>query len=121
VLVTKLSTLSQISVLPSTITRKYASVPYDPLQIGRELSVDCVLTGSFQRAGTRIRTTVQLIHVESGRAVLSDIIDHEFTDVFSVQDLISDQVMHSIVLMAAGGCKDKIEGTNSGSTNRNNP
>jgi DNA-binding winged helix-turn-helix (wHTH) protein len=102
VLVTKLSALSQISILPAAITRKYASAPYDPVQVGRELSVDCVLTGSFQRADTRIRTTVQLIHVESGKVVLSEIIDYEFTDVFSAQDLISEQVTRSIVLMTAG-------------------
>jgi DNA-binding winged helix-turn-helix (wHTH) protein len=120
VLVTKLSNLLQITVLPAANTRKYANSSYDPLQVGKELSVDCVLTGSFQRVGTRIRTIVQLINVESGRVVLSDIIDHDSTDVFSDQDLISERVTRSVLLVFGGDCNDRIDGTKSGSTNLNN-
>jgi DNA-binding winged helix-turn-helix (wHTH) protein len=120
VLVTKLSTFSDISVLPAANTRKCTNIPYDPVQVGKELSVDGVLTGSLQRAGTRIRATVQLINVESGRVVLSDIFDHDFTDVFSIQDLISERVIRLIQVLAGGACNNKIDGTNDGSTNRNN-
>jgi adenylate cyclase len=120
VLVTKLSNLSQINVIPSANTRKYAKVAYDPVEVGKELSVDCVLTGSFQQAGTRIRTTVQLINVESGRVVFSDIIDLDSMDVFSVQDLICERITRSILLLSGGDCNNRIDGTNSGSTNRSN-
>jgi len=120
VLVTKLSNLSQISVLPAASTRKYANLSYDPVQVGKELSVDYVLTGSFQSAGTRTRTIVQLINLESERVIFSEIIDHESTDVFSAQDLISERVTRSIMQLSGGDCNNKIDGTNSGSTNRNN-
>lgn len=97
-LVTKLSNLSQLVVRPTSSTRKYATAPCDPVQIGKELSVDCVLTGSFQRAGGRIRATVQLVSVEKGAVVWSDKIDDVFTDVFSIQDMISEQVSRTFLL-----------------------
>jgi DNA-binding winged helix-turn-helix (wHTH) protein len=100
-LVIKLSNLPQIAVRPTTSTRKYTAAPRDPVQIGRELSVDCVLTGSFQRAGGRIRATVQLVSVEKGAVVWSDKIDDVFTDVFSIQDMISEQFSRTFSLTLA--------------------
>jgi len=96
-LVIKLSALSRLVVRPSSSTRKYAAAPCDPVQIGRELSVDCVLIGSFQRAGGRIRATVQLVSVENEAVVWSDKIDDDFTDVFSIQDMISEKVTRAFL------------------------
>ena len=97
-LVNKLSNLSRLVVRPTSSTRKYAATPCDPVQIGKELSVDCVLIGSFQRAGGRIRATVQLVSVENEAVVWSDKIDDVFTDVFSIQDTISEKVTHAFLL-----------------------
>lgn len=96
-LVNKLSNLSRLVVRPTSSTRKYAA-PCDPVQIGKELSVDCVLTGSFQRAGERIRATVQLVSVENESVLWSDKVDDVFTDVFSIQDTISDKVTRAFLL-----------------------
>jgi DNA-binding winged helix-turn-helix (wHTH) protein len=97
-LVNKLSNLSRLVVRPSSSTRKYAAATCDPVQIGKELSVDCVLTGSFQRAGERIRATVQLVSVENESVLWSDKVDDVFTDVFSIQDTISDKVTCAFLL-----------------------
>jgi len=107
-LVTKLSNLSQIVVRPTSSTRKYAAAPRDPVQAGKELSVDCVLTGSFQRAGSRIRATVQLVSVENGAVVWSDKVDDVFTDVFSIQDMISEQVSRTFLLTLTNQEKTQI-------------
>ena len=120
VLVAKLCNISEIIVLAAAKTGNSANDSYDPARIGKELSADYVLTGSFQRAGNCIRTTVQLINMESGIVALSEIMDHDFTDLFSFQDLVSERVMRSIMLMLGGDCNERIDGTNSGSTNRNN-
>jgi len=97
-LVNKLSNLSRLAVRPTSITRKYAAAPCDPVQIGKELSVDCVLTGAFQRVGDRIRATVQLVSVENEAVVWSDKTDDVFTDVFSIQDTISEKVARAFLL-----------------------
>lgn len=100
-LVIKLSALSRLVVRPSSSTRKYASSPCDPAPIGKELSVDYVLTGSIQRAGGRIRATVQLVSVENAAVVWSDKIDDDYTDVFSTQDMISEKVTRAFLLTLA--------------------
>jgi DNA-binding winged helix-turn-helix (wHTH) protein len=97
-MVNKLSNFSRLVVRPSSSTRKYAAAPCDPVQIGKELAVDCVLTGAFQRAGERIRATVQLVSVENEAVVWSDKVDDVFTDILSIQDTISEKVIHAFLL-----------------------
>jgi DNA-binding winged helix-turn-helix (wHTH) protein/TolB-like protein len=101
-LVAKLSALSRIIVRPSSSTRKYAVAPHDPVGVGKELSVDCVLTGSFQRVGSRIRATAQLVSVEQGAVVWSDKIDDIYTDVFTTQDLLAEQFSRAFSFNLAG-------------------
>ena len=57
--------------------------------IGRSLDVDHVLEGSVRRAGSRLRITVQLVDVASGRQVWAERYDRETDDVFAVQDEIA--------------------------------
>ncbi|MCE9572535.1 MAG: protein kinase [Deltaproteobacteria bacterium] len=62
---------------------------HDVRVIGRNLDVDHVLEGSVRRAGTRLRITVQLVDVASGRQVWAERYDRETDDVFAVQDEIA--------------------------------
>ena len=57
--------------------------------VGRNLDVDHVLEGSVRRAGNRMRITVQLVDVASGRQVWAERYDRETDDVFAVQDEIA--------------------------------
>jgi DNA-binding winged helix-turn-helix (wHTH) protein len=97
-LATRLSNMSQFIVRPASSARKYGVAPHDPVGIGRELAVDYVMTGSFQRVGGRIRATAQLVSVAKEAIVWSDKIDDVFTDVFSIQDLIAEQFSRAFQL-----------------------
>ena len=88
-LVTKLSSLKQIVVRLTNAVRKYST--QDPLVAGRELGVEVVLDGNVQRIGQQIRVTVQLVSVRDGRLLWGGKFDEKFTDIFSVQDAISEQ------------------------------
>src|SRR5204862_1411983 len=57
-LITRLSTLGQLTVRPTSAIRKYAGIEQDPLAAGRELGVEAVLEGSLQRVDDRVRVTV---------------------------------------------------------------
>jgi TolB-like protein len=97
-LITMLSNIQRIIVRPTRAVRKY-NLPYlNPVTVGRELMVDSVLTGSIQRAGDRIRVTVQLISVKFSHTVWSGKFDDHFTDIFTVQDSISAQVVKALTL-----------------------
>ena len=60
--------------------------------IGRELGVAYLLEGSVQKAGSRLRITVQLIETEGGAHVWSARYDGTVDDIFDLQDRITEQV-----------------------------
>lgn len=101
-LITRLSNVGQIVVRPTSSVRKYTSFDQESTQAGRELQVSHVLDGSIQIAGERIRVTAQLVSVEDGRSLWASKFDERFTDIFTVEDVISEQVANALVLKLTG-------------------
>ena len=95
-LITKLSGSTGMVVASLHSARMVADE--DPLVAGRKLGVSCVLEGVVQRAGDRLRVTVRLIKVADGSSPWSGTYDEKFTDVFSVQDTISQKVVEALAL-----------------------
>ncbi len=91
-LITKLSRIGRIIVRPTTAVLKYSAQDQDPLMAGREQSVDAVLDGVVQRVGPRLRVGIQLIRVDSQETLWGDQFEESFTDMFALQDSISEQV-----------------------------
>lgn len=58
-------------------------------EIGKKLNVAYVLEGSVRKSGDKLRITVQLIHVKNGAHIWSETYNHNFTDIFKVQDEIA--------------------------------
>jgi TolB-like protein/Tfp pilus assembly protein PilF len=65
----------------------------DLRSVGQKLGVATVLEGSVQKAGDRVRITVQLINAADGYHLWSEAYDRKLTDVFAVQD----EIAHSVV------------------------
>ena len=61
-------------------------------EIGRRLNVEHVLEGSVRKAGNRIRVTAQLITVADGFHLWSERYDRELTDIFAIQDEITQAI-----------------------------
>jgi DNA-binding winged helix-turn-helix (wHTH) protein/TolB-like protein len=98
-LITKLSNLRQLIVRPTSAVRKYTSPEQDPLAAGREQQVDMVLEGSIQRSGEKVRVTVRLLSVKDRRPLWAHQCDEQqCTDIFALQDLISEQVASKLQL-----------------------
>ncbi len=57
-----------------------------------------VLEGSIQRAGHRIRATVQLVSVQAEAPLWAEKFDVEFRDIFTVEDATSEQVVAALIL-----------------------
>jgi TolB-like protein/DNA-binding winged helix-turn-helix (wHTH) protein/Tfp pilus assembly protein PilF len=94
----KMSKLKQLIVLPTSSVLKYTDRAFDPIATGRTLDVDAVLSGTVQRSGDHLRVAVQLVTVSNGRTVWSEKFDQTFTDIFRIQDAISDSVARSLAL-----------------------
>jgi TolB-like protein len=107
-LITRLSNLRQLIVRPTSAVRKLAGSACDPMQAGRELKVESVLEGSIRRAGERIRVTVQLVRVEDESSLWAERFDEQFTDIFAVEDSISEQVARALMLQLNAQEKQRL-------------
>lgn len=87
-----LSRIRSFFVIARNSAFRYKGRAVDVSQVGRELGVRYVLEGSVQKAGGRVRITVQLIDVTSGAHVWADRVDGTLEDVFDLQDRITERV-----------------------------
>ena len=91
-LIARLSSSGTLIVRPLSSVRRYTGLEQDPQAAGRDLGVESVLDGSLQRSVDRIRLTVRLINVADGVSIWVGKFDEKATDVFAVQDAISERV-----------------------------
>lgn len=98
VLTTQLSSLNQITVQPTSAIRRYDRPEANPIEAGRELKVEAVLDGAFQKFGNQLRVTVRLLRVSDGLTLWNGKFDEDFSDIFKVQDSISSQVVEALAL-----------------------
>ena len=64
--------------------------------------MNSVLEGTVQKSGDRIRVTARLIKVADGSSLWDGTFDEKFTDVFTVQDTISQKVAEALALRLSG-------------------
>ena len=97
-LIVKLSNIDELSVRPTRGVLKYDGSMQSPITAGSELEVDSVLDGTIQRVGDRLRVTVQLVRVRDGKPLWARSFDEQFTDIFAIQDSISEHVAEALML-----------------------
>ena len=97
-LITQLSNVRRIVVRPTSAVLKYGPADQDPIAAGRELNVDAVVDGKYQRADGRLRVTVQLISVRDGTPLWAGKFDEPLTGMLSVQDAIAGRVTDALAL-----------------------
>jgi serine/threonine-protein kinase len=107
-LITKLSAIRQINVRPISAVRKYTGLDQDPMAAGREQRVDAVLDGSIQKSGEKIRVTVRLVRVEGGAPLWASQFDEKMTDIFAVQDSISERVAGALAVKLTSEEKQRL-------------
>jgi TolB-like protein len=95
-LIARLSGIRDLVVRPMSSVRKYDDLKLDVLAAGRELGVESVLEGSLQRQANRVRVTVRLLNVSNGASLWAGTFDEELTDIFALQDAISEQVAQAL-------------------------
>jgi len=98
----KLTGLRQLLVVPTSTILKYAGRKNGVEAVVRKLGVDTILEGTIQRDNERVRVTVQLISLNEGKTLWSGKFDEQFTDIFTLQDSISEQVARALALRLTG-------------------
>ncbi len=93
---TALSRTGWLFVIARNSSFSYKGKSPDVRAVGRELGVRYVLEGSIRRAGGRVRITCQLIEAASGGHVWADRFEGDLTDIFDLQDRITESVVGAI-------------------------
>jgi adenylate cyclase len=100
--ITALSRYPSLFVIARNSSFTYKGRAVDVKHVGRELGVRYVLEGSLRKSGSRIRVTTQLVEAETGKHVWAERYDRDLTDIFAVQDEITEAVTIAIAPAIAG-------------------
>ena len=93
-----LAKIPGLKVIARTSSFAFRGKEQDIRKIAEALGVSTILEGSVRRAGNRLRVTAQLIHAADGTHVWSERYDRDMTDVFAVQDEISQAIAEELQL-----------------------
>jgi len=93
-IITELAASRKLLVRPTSAVAMFLDA--DPTVAGRALGVDAVVSGAFQRAGTRLRVTVQLVSTEGARSLWATKIDSSLDDLFAMQDKVARRIAESL-------------------------
>jgi TolB-like protein len=93
---TALARFKWLFVIARNSAFAYKGRAVDIRQIGRELGVRYVLEGSVRRRTKQLRITGQLIDATTGAHIWADQFDGDLSDVFSLQDRITESVVAAI-------------------------
>jgi serine/threonine-protein kinase len=100
-IINALTKLENLRVTARTSAFVFRDAQQDIRQIGETLHVSSVLEGSVRKSGKRVRISVQLIDVGDGNNLWSERYDREMTDVFEIQDEISQAIVAKLKVRLA--------------------
>ena len=95
-IITGLSKLRWFFVIARNSSFIYKGKAIDVKRVARELGVRYLLEGSVRKGGNRLRINAQLIDAETGNHIWADRYDGDLTDVFALQDAITEKVVAAI-------------------------
>jgi len=105
-----LAKVKSLRVAARTSSFEYKGVQRNIQKIGRDLGVDVILEGSVRRndIDNTVRVTAQLIDVRSGSHIWSETYDRQFSDIFKIQDEITQSVVSELKITLLGDEKQQL-------------
>lgn len=97
-IITALSKLSQLFVIARNSSFTFKGQNVHVQEVGTKLGVRHVLEGSVRKSGNRVRITAQLIDATSGGHLWAERFDRDLTDIFAVQDDVTQQIVGALAL-----------------------
>ena len=95
-IITDLSKVSALSVVARNTAFTFKGRNVRIPDVARELGVSHVLEGSVRKAGDRVRITAQLIDGAAGDHIWAERYDRDLTDIFALQDEISEAIVTAL-------------------------
>ncbi len=114
-IITDLSKVSALAVISRNSAFTFKGKYVDLRQVARQLEVTHVLEGSVRKSGNRVRITAQLIEAARDSHVWAERYDRDLSDIFALQDEISQAIVSALKQRLFPEEKRAIE--NRGTTN----
>lgn len=108
-LITRLGAQENLEVRPTAAITRYIESNTDALAAGKQLGVEAVLTGYIHHAGERMRLTTQLVRVSDGKTLWAGVFDENFTNLFALEDSLSQQVTMALRLPPDESPRDQVK------------
>jgi TolB-like protein/Flp pilus assembly protein TadD len=110
----KLTNVAGLAVIARTSSKEYKGTKKTPQEIGRELDVAYLLTGTVRFAtdadGTRrVQVGPELVVASSAESKWAQPFDATLTDVFQVQGAIATRVAQALDVVLSSGSKQRLE------------
>jgi adenylate cyclase len=110
-IITDLSKASGLFVIARNSAFVFKDKAFSVPHVCRELGVKFALEGSIRKAGNRVRVTAQLIDGLSGGHLWAERYDRELTDIFEVQDDITQQIVAALKVTLSAAERSLIADT----------
>ncbi|MGH8163246.1 MAG: TIR domain-containing protein, partial [Rhodanobacteraceae bacterium] len=108
-IITDLSKVSALRIISRNSAFMYKGKNVDVPKVARELKVSHVLEGSVRKAGGRVRISAQLVDAENNGHVWAERYDRDSSDIFALQDEISEAIVKALKLRLLPEEKKAIE------------
>jgi TolB-like protein/Tfp pilus assembly protein PilF len=95
-LITDLAKIGAVRVISRASVMQYKGARRALPEVGRELNVDAVLTGSVARSGGRVRIAVQLNHAATDRSLWAESYERDLRDVLTLQREVTRDIVGEI-------------------------
>ena len=106
-IISRLATLQNLAVRPTSSVLKYAKNAGDPAKAARELEVNSVLAGTYQRVGGVMRVSVQLI--DHGTARWASRYDLQGRDMLRFEDDVAEKVVGGLSVQLSGAERETLK------------
>ncbi len=106
-IISQIGKLENFKVNPTESIINYSkndSSQYDEdlFKLGNGINADILITGTLQQDGNSTRINVMFYHVENKRQICTAKLDGEFSNVFALQDSVSNQVLKKLLAEIEG-------------------
>ena len=101
-IISRLASLQNLAVRPTTSVLKYVKEPADTSRVAKDLEVQSVLDGSYQRVGPVVRISVQLIDGKTRATRWAGRYDLHANDMLKFQDEVAQKVVEGLSVQMSG-------------------
>jgi TolB-like protein/tetratricopeptide (TPR) repeat protein len=107
-LINALAQLNKLRVMARSTVFRYKGAEVEASAVGRELNVQMALIGRVLKIGRRLVISAELVNTSDGTQVWGGQFNRQVSDIFSVQEEISEEIVRGLRLKLSGAERRRL-------------